>query len=74
MYFLLEERKKIQTWYSQALKLLSPLRYHVNELIEEIESYNRFAEKMGYPPLAEKKVLAAKRARDRAEKFFTQHS
>lgn len=68
--FYLEDRKD-KAWYRKALELLNPLRYHINELIEEIESYNRFAKKMGYPPLSKTKVLAAKRARDKAEKFFT---
>jgi hypothetical protein len=65
---------KINTWYSKALKVLSPLRYHINELVNEIESYNRFAKKVDYPLLSEKKLLAAKRARDKAENFFTKPS
>lgn len=37
-------------WYSTALEKLNPLRFHVNELIEEMESYNRFAANGWYWP------------------------
>lgn len=58
-------------WYSEALEVLQPLRWHLNELTTEIESYNRFAAVMGKPPILVNKIKAAKDANEAANKFFS---
>lgn len=62
--------KDSQVWYSNALEVLSPLRWHINELIEEMESYNRFAKRMNYPILPERKIEDAKLANQKVDDFF----
>jgi hypothetical protein len=64
------KEKKPSEWYSGALEVLGPLRWHLNELIEEMESYNRLAKAAGRPLLAEKKIVVAKEANDKADKYF----
>jgi hypothetical protein len=60
---------KQREWHSNALEVLQPLRYHLNEMIESIESYNRFALRLGYVPIT-CKLAEAKSAQEVAEKFF----
>jgi hypothetical protein len=60
-----------QEWYSNAVEVLSPLRWHLNELVEVMESYNRFAERMNYPLLPKNKIEEAKEANNKADEFFT---
>lgn len=62
-----------QAWYSDALDVLGPLRWHINELIEEMESHNRFcsAHMKNVPLLSHRKITAAKQANDTADKFFS---
>lgn len=57
-------------WYSESIEVLSPLRWHLDELIEAMESHNRYAKRMGEPLLPEHKIAAAKAANDAADKFF----
>ncbi len=57
-------------WRSEALEALQPLRWHVNELIEALESHNRWAKRAGRPTIPEGKILAAKEASAKAESFF----
>jgi hypothetical protein len=58
-------------WYSTALKKLGPLRYHLNEMIQMAEEYNRWAKIVDAPPLREDKIEAAAKALQEAEEFFT---
>jgi hypothetical protein len=58
-------------WYSKSLDVLNPLRWHLNELIEEMESYNRYATILKRPTLSESKIQAAKAANEAANKFFS---
>lgn len=58
-------------WYVDALEVLSPLRFHIDELITEIESYNRYASRMGHPLISRAKLAKAKEAQAISEKFFT---
>lgn len=59
-----------ESFYQDSLDVLSPLRYHLHELVLEMESYNRFAQRMNYPKLSEKKIDEAKKFLDVAELFF----
>ena len=63
--------KNPDLWYSEALEVLSPLRWHLNELTTEIESYNRFAAVMGKPPILVDKIKAAKEANEAVNEFFS---
>jgi len=58
-------------WYSDALEVLSPLRYHLNETIAQIESHNRAATRLGYMRVPKRRMEEAKTALDRAENFLT---
>jgi hypothetical protein len=57
-------------WYSEAVEVLLPLRWHLNELIEEIESHNRYAKSFGGAMISEAKIAAAKTANEEVDKFF----
>lgn len=67
---LLAHYKKSQAWYSKSLDVLGPLRYHMSELLLEIESHNRFLKRIKVPRMPTAKVKAAKKALAKAEKFF----
>lgn len=65
-------------WYSGALEVLQPLRWHIEELIQEMESYNRFAVRMNKlrpdnptTVLPVRKIEAAKEAQKIANDFFS---
>ena len=66
-----------QEWYPNALEVLVPLRWHVNELVEMCEQYNRFAEQMEkltgekQVKLSKEKIEAARKANNAANKFFS---
>ena len=62
--------KTTQTWYSEALEVLTPLRWHLDELVGAIEEYNGLARKINLRVIPEKKVVAAKEAMDKANRFF----
>ena len=66
----IKEKQVTNTFYPDALEVLSPLRFHINELIMEMESYNRFAERMNYPKLSVSKISEATKASVAAEQFF----
>jgi hypothetical protein len=42
-------KKKDQAWYSGALEILSPLRFHLHEIIEAVESHNMAAKMLNMP-------------------------
>jgi len=70
---LLAHYKKSQVWYSKSLDVLGPLRFHMSELLLEIESYNRFLKRIKVPLMyrtKSKRFKAAKKALAKAEKFF----
>ncbi len=65
-------------WYSKALEVLNPLRYHLQRIIDDIEAHNQFCEsynKLDAPskqsPIPINKVAEAKVALEEAETFFT---
>lgn len=69
-----------QEWYSRSLDRLQPLRFHMKELIDAIEEHNRLVKRLnqlrkrGEPkdlPVRTDKLKKAKRAADRAERFFS---
>lgn len=63
--------RNCSAWYAGAMDVLGPLRWHLNELIEEMESYNRFAKRIGDPLLRPDKVAAARKANDEADKVLS---
>lgn len=67
----IKRKQMADTFYVDALEKLSPLRYHIHELIITMEQYNLFAQQMNYPKLSEAKITAAKQASEIAEAFFT---
>lgn len=67
---LIAHYKKSQVWYVKALEALSPLRFHMDELIKEIEMHNRFLKKVKVATVPSRRIKAAKRALAKAEKFF----
>lgn len=61
------------TWYSEALEKLSPLRFHLEEVLNELELYNTFQKRIGCNAMvAERQIKAAREAQKIAEDFFTQ--
>ena len=65
------EAQPCSTWYSDALDVLNPLRWHIIELVEVMESHNRYAHQMGEPLLPVSKIEAAKAANAKADAFFS---
>jgi hypothetical protein len=66
-----DPRQKDIKWYSNALEVLSPLRWHLEELLDAAESHNRFANRTGYPSMIpERKIKAAREAQRAANEFF----
>lgn len=59
-----------QEWYSNALEVLSPLRFHLFMLIQDIESKQRWSKAAGLP-FGIAGLEAAKSAAGDAELFFT---
>jgi hypothetical protein len=59
----------MSAWYSGALEALSPLRYHMYELVMRVEQYNMFATRMKYPLAAERELENAKDAMQVAEDY-----
>jgi hypothetical protein len=65
------------TWYQTILEKLNPLRYHMEELLNEMESHNQWARAVakanGSKPvlLREDKIKAAREAQAEAEKVCT---
>lgn len=57
-------------WYSRSLKVLQPLRYHLNDVVDLINSYNSFCSHAGQTPIPMARVEAAKVALELAEDFF----
>lgn len=58
-------------WYSNALEVLNPLRWHLNELTNAMEDHNRYAKRLGHPLLPEAKIAAAKEANANVDSFFS---
>ena len=66
-----EIHRAVDAWYSSALEVLSPLRWHLNELVEAMESHNRYARRVGEPLLPVEKIEVAKKASEAANAFFS---
>jgi len=64
--------QKNQVWYCNALEVLNPLRWHIHELIQEIDSHNRLAVRLDYPTISLEKVNKAREAMGKAESFFVE--
>lgn len=63
--------KNSQEWYSNALEALSPFRFLMFQVIEQIETHNRFQRACGYPEIKSKYIDDAKAAMDAANEFFS---
>ena len=68
-----------RVWYSEALEELGPLRYHIHELLQAVESHNRFAEHYNgikgetdvrAIKIPDRVIDAAKQASEQCEEFF----
>ncbi len=57
-------------WYSRALEVLQPLRYHLNNIIDVIDSHNSFCYSAGQVPIQTARVSDARVALELAEDFF----
>lgn len=66
-----DECKKQAEWYPTALEKLGILRFYINHLIQDIESYNRLAVRLGEPPLPSQYLESAKKANEDANTFFS---
>lgn len=60
----------IDKWYVDAVEALSPLRYHMFQLLSDIETHRGFCEALGQP-FNLRSLEAAKAALGDAELFFT---
>ena len=58
-------------WYQRGHEHLAPLRFHLAELLDEVEQYNRVAKKLNYPTISRRKIKAARAAQKRANLFFS---
>ncbi len=58
-------------WYADAMEVLRPLRWHLDQLVREMESHNRYARHAGEPLVDEVKVKEAREAGERANNFFS---
>lgn len=58
-------------WYSEAIEHIAPLRWHLEEILQEAESYNLFAKRLDHPLLSEAKIKEAREAQAKIEAFFT---
>lgn len=63
-------RQSALEWYSGALGVLSPLRWHLNELVDSLETINRLKVALGETPMFQHKVEAAREACDAADRFL----
>lgn len=57
-------------WYIEAVEVLSPLRYHMFQLLSDIETHKGFCEELGQP-FKLRSLEAALAAMDDVEVFFT---
>ena len=64
-------KDKDQEWYTNTFEVLNPLRWHLSELLEAVEQFNRLAIATKEAPIFEKKIADARDALNKAEKFLT---
>lgn len=65
-----EDEQESLLWYQDAYAVLSVLRWHMAELVDMVDAYNRYAELAGFPKLPEHKIEAARSASDAVNEFF----
>jgi hypothetical protein len=53
-------RKAAAGWYSQAMEVLGPLRWHIEELLQAAEDHNRAADSLDHIKFCEDKIVAAR--------------
>lgn len=63
--------KDAQIWYSTAIEHTNALRYHLDEILNEVDVHNRICKTIGVPCLSEKKISQAREAQSKCEEFFT---
>ena len=63
--------KDAQIWYSTAIKHTNTLRYHLDEILNEVDVHNRICKTIGVQGISEKKLSQAREAQQKCEDFFT---
>lgn len=58
-------------WYSKALEILSPLRWHIHQLTEALDVRNALLQSMGKELIVPDKLAAAKVANEAVNEFFS---
>ncbi len=73
----LKRYQDAQVWYSGALTVLSPLRYHMAEILDMIDTYNSFAVKINelrpdqqIQVFKSKRLKNARKAAEKCENYF----
>lgn len=61
----LERAELANEWYSNSIEVLNPLRWHLNQLVEEAETHNHFSPS---------RISAAKEANEKVNEFFSPKS
>jgi hypothetical protein len=67
---LIKRLEENQVWYSDALEVLGLLRFHLFNLIEDVDCHNRVAPKLNQLPVASRHLEEARIALENAETFF----
>ena len=75
----MEIDEKTLVWYSESLEIMGPLRWHLSELVELCEQYNRFAKfynkldgkVIDLDILNEDKIKVAKEHNEKVNNFFS---
>lgn len=63
--------KDSQSWYSTAVEHTSALRFHLDEILNEVDFHNRICKSIGVQGVSEKKLSQAREAQRKCEEFFT---
>lgn len=59
-------------WYQNSLEVLSPLRFHLNEVLSQMDILITLHKVLGTPPpFSIQKYKEAQEALDKCERFFT---
>lgn len=63
--------KDAQIWYSTAIEHANALRYHLDEILNEVDVHNRICNTIGVQGVSEKKLSQAREVQRKCEDFFT---
>jgi hypothetical protein len=67
---MIQMDKEALSWYSNALEVLGPLRWHLHQLTERMRSHNLYSTALGQPLLPVKEIEEAEAANEAANDFF----